>query len=198
LQKSSKPTQTTSSKPNRRAPSFNPGDDEKVVIIGEDEPKKTTTSKPKETPKTTKPSQETSVTQIPPTKQAEPSAAPPTTSAPKTTPKSGTVTHVVEAGQTYFSISKMYEVTVNDILAWNNLTLDSKLSVGQKLNIRPVGQTLAQQPQEQEFVTHTVAQGETMFSISQKYGVKIDQIKEWNSLTDNGVKIGQQLKIKKP
>lgn len=80
---------------------------------------------------------------------------------------------------------------------WNNLTQDAKLLSGQKLNIRPVGNTLDQQPKAAEFITHTVAQGETMFSISQKYGVKVDLIKEWNELPDTGVKIGQQIKIKK-
>jgi membrane-bound lytic murein transglycosylase D len=103
----------------------------------------------------------------------------------------------VEAGQTFYSISKMYDVTVNDIFYWNNLAQDAKLLSGQKLTIRPVGNTLDQQPKAEEFTNHTVAQGETMFSISQKYGVKVDQIKEWNELPDTGVKIGQQLKIKK-
>lgn len=189
----SKPAPST--KPNRRAPSFNPSDDEKVVIIGEDAPAKSpsktkSTSQEPSTPKNNSKVVDNQPKNVPASVQEPPVASKPAA-------KTGAITHVVEAGQTYFSISKMYDVTVNDILYWNNLTADSKLAVGQKLNIRPVGQTLAQQPKAEEFTTHTVAQGETMFSISQKYGVKIDQIKEWNNLTDNGVKIGQQLKIKK-
>lgn len=195
-------TSANSTKPNRRAPSFNPNDDDKVVIINDEEEAnraKTANTRPaasnknNTTASTTKPT-----TTTPP---ASSTATKPKTTATLPTPTSSgnakAIVHVVEAGQTYFSISKMYDVTVNDVLYWNNLTLDSKLAVGQKLKISPVGNTISQQPIKEEFLTHTVAPKETMFSISQKYGVKIDDIKEWNGLSDNGVKIGQQLKIKK-
>jgi membrane-bound lytic murein transglycosylase D len=93
----------------------------------------------------------------------------------------------------------MYEVSVNDILAWNNLTLDSKLADGQKLIIKTVGKTAETQPQKptDEFIIHTVDAGEWLFRIAQKYGVKMAQIREWNNLPDDAVKVGQQLKIKK-
>lgn len=206
-------TSTQTTKPNKRAPSFNPNDDDKVVIINDE-----TTAKPKNTkPQTKQPEvetkQPTSTSKQPstsetatskPTQTETPTKAPstpaktPTTTPPSTAVNSGKqVVHVVEAGQTFYSISKMYDVTINDILYWNNLPQDAKLLSGQKLNIRPVGNTIEQQPKAEEFMNHTVAQGETMFSISQKYGVKVDQIKEWNELPDTGVKIGQQLKIKK-
>jgi membrane-bound lytic murein transglycosylase D len=192
------PASTQTTKPNRRAPSFNPNDDDKVVIINDE-----STAKPKNTkPQTKQPTSNETAT-AKPTQTETPSKAPnATTKTPTTTPPPAAnntkqVVHVVEAGQTFYSISKMYDVTVNDILYWNNLTLDTKLLSGQKLNIRPVGNTIEQQPKAEEFINHTVAQGETMFSISQKYGVKVDQIKEWNELPDTGVKIGQQLKIKK-
>ncbi|MFN8347539.1 MAG: LysM peptidoglycan-binding domain-containing protein [Spirosomataceae bacterium] len=212
------PSSTQTAKPNKRAPSFNPGDDDRVVIINDEE---TVKSKPntKQTAANTK--QTTTETKSPVAENKQPAvekkptatgnppvannkSAPTETTTPKTqtpspsaTTSAKSITHVVEAGQTFYSISKMYDVTVNDILFWNNLPQDAKLLSGQKLVIRPVGNTIAQQPQAEEFVNHTVVQGETMFSISQKYGVKVDQIKEWNELPDTGVKIGQQLKIKK-
>jgi membrane-bound lytic murein transglycosylase D len=196
-------------KPNKRAPSFNPNDDDKVVIINDESTAKPKNTKPSnkqpvaETKQPTNTTKQPSTTDNKPTQsetttktQTTPAKNPTTTPAP---PASGSkqVVHVVEAGQTFYSISKMYDVTVNDILFWNNLPQDAKLLSGQKLNIRPVGNTIEQQPKAEEFIDHTVAQGETMFSISQKYGVKVDQIKEWNELPDTGVKIGQQLKIKK-
>lgn len=220
--KQNQPTTTQTAKPNKRAPSFNPVDDDRVVIINDEETaksKNTSTSKqsvagnkkpPVETKQPVVESKQPATTGQPtvsnkpapvetqPKMQTPPAkTAPVTTTPPATTGTNKPVTHVVEAGQTFYSISKMYDVTVNDILYWNNLGQDAKLLSGQKLTIRPVGNTLAQQPKAEEFTNHTVAQGETMFSISQKYGVKVDQIKEWNELPDTGVKIGQQLKIKK-
>lgn len=210
----------STTKPNRRAPSFNPGDDDRVVIINDESTTSSSKPKPSNTKNTTPASSSTTpitkpTTNDTPQKQTTVTTPPkqdkvatkPTTEEPApTTPKNTTpatsttgkaIVHVVGAGQTFYSISKMYDVTVNDILYWNNLPQDAKLLSGQKLNIRPVGNTLDQQPKAVEFITHTVAQGETMFSISQKYGVKVDQIKEWNELPDTGVKIGQQIKIKK-
>ena len=45
---------------------------------------------------------------------------------------------------------------------------------------------------------HTVVQGENLFRISQKYGVTVDDIKKWNRLPNNDIKIGQKLTINKP
>ena len=47
------------------------------------------------------------------------------------------------------------------------------------------------------YSNHTVESGENLFRIGLKYGVTVDQIKSWNSLTDNSVKVGQRLKIRK-
>src|SRR5690606_4333220 len=44
--------------------------------------------------------------------------------------------HVVKQGETLFSISKMYEVTIDQIRTWNNLT-GNQISIGQRLNVSP-------------------------------------------------------------
>jgi LysM repeat protein len=36
---------------------------------------------------------------------------------------------------------------------------------------------------------HTVAQGETLYSIARRYGVSVDQVRSWNQLPDNTIKI---------
>ncbi|MVM31302.1 LysM peptidoglycan-binding domain-containing protein [Spirosoma sp. HMF4905] len=135
-----------------------------------------------------------------------------TTSEPKPVSPSVTnrsaATHTVEAGQTYYSISKLHGLTVDELLALNNLTTNDKLEVGQQLAVKPTpGGRLVQPsstaktatPTESSAVTyHTVAKGETMFRISQIYGVSIEQIQAWNNLSDVGVKLGQKIKIVKP
>ncbi len=167
-------------------------------------------------PKTTPP-----VSTAPPVTRPTTPALTPTASAPVTRPAvaaSRTMTHTVEAGQTYYSISKMYGVPIEEIIAANSLTPETKLAVGQQLTIHnipagfPVGQaispssavvaptpatrpTVATQPVYQ---THTVAKGETMYRISKQYNVSIEQIKEWNQLQDVTVKEGQKLKILQP
>jgi LysM repeat protein len=46
-------------------------------------------------------------------------------------------------------------------------------------------------------IIHVVAAKETMFSISKAYGVSVDDIRQWNNLTDNTLTIGQEIVIKK-
>jgi LysM repeat protein len=43
---------------------------------------------------------------------------------------------------------------------------------------------------------HTVGQGETLYSISRKYGTTVDNIKKLNNLTGNGISVGLKLKVK--
>lgn len=43
--------------------------------------------------------------------------------------------------------------------------------------------------------THRVVKGDTLFGLSKKYGVTVDAIKQANSMTDNGLKIGQRIVI---
>lgn len=47
------------------------------------------------------------------------------------------------------------------------------------------------------YLTHTVRQSETLYGISRQYGVSVDQIRQLNALSDNLIKIGQELRIKR-
>lgn len=114
-------------------------------------------------------------------------------------------THTVEPGQTYYSISKMYGLSVDQLLALNNLTTSNVLESGQQLIVKPATggtssptRTGSASASNQGTATyHTVAKGETMFRISKQYGVTVEQIQEWNNLSDVGVKEGQKIKILK-
>ncbi|MDB5243009.1 MAG: peptidoglycan-binding protein, partial [Spirosoma sp.] len=121
----------------------------------------------------------------------------PTTQTPLSGSSSSTM-HTVEPGQTYYSISRQYGLTVDELLAMNNRTTANVLETGQHLTVRAVstakptvGNTV------QGTLYHTVEKGETMFRVSKLYNVSIEQIQEWNNLSDVGVKEGQKLKIVK-
>jgi len=44
---------------------------------------------------------------------------------------------------------------------------------------------------------HIVQQGDTLYSLSKKYGITVDELKSLNNILDTGIAIGQKLKIKK-
>lgn len=100
-------------------------------------------------------------------------------------------THTVEAGETLYSIARQYNVLVDELTEWNNLS-GNDLSIGQVLI---VGKT---EQGSEDGVTHEVRASETLFSISKQYGVSITEIKRWNSLESNNLDIGQQLTIYPP
>ncbi len=112
----------------------------------------------------------------------------------------GTI-HKVEAKETLFSISKLYDVSVDDIKSLNNLT-DNSLALGQELLIRksvqPKLETVKSAEMQSIKGTHTVAAKETLYSISKQYGITVEQIKEWNGITGNELKIEQVLLIIQP
>lgn len=112
----------------------------------------------------------------------------------------GTI-HKVQPKETLFSISRMYGVTVDDLKSWNNLR-DNALNVGQDILIKKKNgatttSTIASSPQQKK-MTHTVAQGETLYSISKAYGVTVDQIKEWNGIQSNELKLSQVIYVAQP
>lgn len=112
-------------------------------------------------------------------------------------------THTVGPGQTYYSISKQYGLTVDELMTLNSLTDNDVLEVGKKLKVKatPGSQSagsVSTKPAAGTKATvsyHTIAKGETMYRVSQQYGVSIEQIKEWNNLKDTGVQLGQKIKI---
>ncbi len=44
--------------------------------------------------------------------------------------------------------------------------------------------------------THTVEKGDTLYSLSKKYNISVDDIKQKNSITDTGISLGQTLIIR--
>lgn len=51
-------------------------------------------------------------------------------------------------------------------------------------------------PTNEDFIEHTVAGNETMYSIATKYKMTMDQLKAKNNLTNNSLNVGQKLLIK--
>ena len=83
-------------------------------------------------------------------------------------------THTVSKGQTLYSISRMYEVSVNDIIALNP-ECANKLAIGNKLKIAQKNKTSnINKNDEQRY--HTIQPGETLYRLGQKYGITPQEI----------------------
>ena len=62
-------------------------------------------------------------------------------------------------------------------------------------SIKEVTKPVIDEPKKTTVKTHTVAKGETLYSISRKYGLTVEKIKELNKLSSNELAIGQTLKL---
>ncbi|MFG6687799.1 glucosaminidase domain-containing protein [Mariniflexile sp. HNIBRBA6329] len=111
--------------------------------------------------------------------------------------------YYVERGDTMYSISKKFNISVEELKAVNNLSTTS-LSVGQKLKIdKNLKETVAVTSKPKASVQtvtpnryHIVGKGETLYSISKRYDMTVSELQKMNGLKDNALNIGQQLQVR--
>ena len=106
------------------------------------------------------------------------------------------ITYIVKKGDTLYSIATLYGVSINDLKNSNNLSSDI-LSIGQEIKI-PSGESIIT-PSEDDIInednTYIVQRGDTLYSISRKFNIPINDIKINNNLTSDILKVGEVLKI---
>lgn len=119
----------------------------------------------------------------------------------------GNVYHVVQAGQSFWSIAIAYQITIADIETWNNLTRDIPLKTNQKLFIpgkntkgystpTPQGMIMRSTPDADGRIVHEVQAYQALLTISEAYTVSVDRILSLNGLQkDWPLQIGQKLMI---
>lgn len=108
-------------------------------------------------------------------------------------------THVVKSGETLGKIAARYKCSVTDLKKWNNLK-STTIKVGQRLKVYPpetlnTSSKSATPAKTGSGTTYTVKSGDSLWSISKKYGVSVDHIKKLNNLKSNDLKVGQKLKL---
>lgn len=106
--------------------------------------------------------------------------------------------HVVEKGNTMYSISRKYDVDIKEIIDANPFAKEG-IKFGQELRI-PLfkARTKEYKPEENErFLIHTVRRKETLFSLSQAYQVTIADIERYNPDVRKGIKVGSEIRIPK-
>ena len=84
--------------------------------------------------------------------------------------KSNFISHTVVQGQTLYSISKLYNTTVDEIVKLNPGSAE-KLSIGQQLVI-PGNNTKEKEIKK----THTIQSGETLYRLSKMYNVTTEEL----------------------
>lgn len=120
------------------------------------------------------------------------------------------IKHKVEKGQTIYAIGRLYEVSPVEILKLNP-DAQNGIEVGQIVLVPASGKVAVAKPMTSGVApvsvapivkapvtsgqTHTVEPKETLYGLSKKYGVTIEQLTAANPELAEGLKIGQVLQI---
>lgn len=130
------------------------------------------------------------------------------------------VIHRLNPKETYYGLSQRYKVPLQDLITFNG---NKPLKMGETIRIptqRPaiteaaaavpaVTPTPTPAPANQEeaplepeihlnpgeFTAYNVGRGETLFSVSKRFGVSIEMIKRTNALVDDQLPLGMQLHV---
>lgn len=112
--------------------------------------------------------------------------------------------HIVKKGETSYSISKAYGITVEELVK-ENPTAGPGIKEGQALRLpivdnipEPKEKIMLFQPQKDEtrFIYHKLVPGETVFSLAKKYGVSENEIVESNPGAEiNKLPVGAEIAI---
>jgi membrane-bound lytic murein transglycosylase D len=125
--------------------------------------------------------------------------------------KTRKTTHTVRRGETLSTISRKYRVSVADLRKWNHIRR-SAIGRGQRLVVyktmketAPAAKVAVATYRVEEQAAnparhtrkryHTVQRGDTLWIISQRYGLEIGQLKKRNNIRGNSIKPGQKLII---
>ena len=108
------------------------------------------------------------------------------------------IEHKVQAKENWYSIGRVYLLSPKVISAFNELSMDKGLSIGQQIKI-PLTADNFNQSDNAAFtgpaIVHIVAQGEGLLRLANVYKVTMEQLREWNRLTSDQLKVNSNLII---
>jgi LysM repeat protein len=126
--------------------------------------------------------------------------------------------HTVAEGETLHDIAQAEGIRLESLLTYNLLKEGMQPQIGETLHLRGKGLVMPRLftkraapsvPASKEttpvsfegsyemYTLHTVQPKETLYAISRKYAVMVDDILVWNNLQTSELKTGQQLRINK-
>lgn len=117
--------------------------------------------------------------------------------------------YVSQKGETLRDVAQQNGIQLEALAEYNHLTKNTSISEGTKLSLQPQKLYTAVQENTKPVVSktaaapasavkyHSVQPKEGLYGIAKKYGITVQQLKEWNNLTSDSISIGQQLIVSK-
>ena len=96
-------------------------------------------------------------------------------------------------GDDFRKLAQDLEMTHGMIARWNDMDKNAKLEPGQRIYIQPKRNAAKSQDE------HVAVAGESLWDVSQHYGVKLSKLAKYNALSEDArLSAGQRIALKKP
>ena len=128
------------------------------------------------------------------------------------------VAYKVKSDDSLLGIADLFNSRVSDIRNWNNIPYTTTIKVGQSLNIyvpeemkdyyasldktteiesnnNVVTTKSSKTTKKSGMVYHKIRRGENLGLIAAKYGVSVNQLRDWNNISGNKIMSGRNLRI---
>ncbi len=120
-----------------------------------------------------------------------------------TSRKGQKLNYTVKSGDSFWSISRKYDVNTRALAKWNGMAPTDTLRIGQKLVIWQDGNKAKAQhvslletspQQKMHALRYTVRKGDSLSRIASKFNIRVSDIKKWNKI-GKYLQPGQKLKL---
>jgi membrane-bound lytic murein transglycosylase D len=124
------------------------------------------------------------------------------------------VNYTVKKKDNLLAIADIFDVRVSDLRNWNNIPYTKTISVGENLTVyvpvekkefyanhdhqTSVEKTTSKNTlvkNNKSWVFHKVRRGENLRSIALRYGVNVNELRDWNNIHGNKITAGKRIKI---
>jgi membrane-bound lytic murein transglycosylase D len=109
--------------------------------------------------------------------------------------------HIVQNGESFWTISRRYQVNMHSLAKWNGMAVRDPLRKGQKLVVwtnntgSKTPTSNGKPPQTIQPVFYTVRNGDSLSRIADRYRVSINDLHRWNRIKGKYLQPGQKLKL---
>jgi membrane-bound lytic murein transglycosylase D len=101
--------------------------------------------------------------------------------------------HVVRSGETLDGIAAALHAHASDIAKANGLNADDGIDTGDELVVPVAGAVASAGPQR-----YAVRRGDTLITVADRFGISVEQLRQWNHLSSNVVRPGSSLAVVEP
>ena len=110
------------------------------------------------------------------------------------------INHQVQNGESFWTISRKYNVDMHKLAKWNGMAIRDPLKKGQKLvvwssSVKTASLKTHNPNSTVKSIHYTVRNGDSLSRIASKYRVDVKDLHRWNTIKGKYIQPGQRLKL---